>query len=95
MLKISRAEAKEMFSFASFNIFSTINFLLANQIDILMIAAMKPMKDTGIYAIISLISEVIDAPRQAILNISAPILASAYEKEDKSTISDIYSKSAG
>lgn len=94
---LTRPLRKELFQFGSVNILSNWAYMLSNKIDIFMLGLLLgpgAFKGVGIYAIFYLISEVIDTPRKALMNISFPIIAEAWQKNDLAHLKELYEKSS-
>ncbi|MBK6903444.1 MAG: polysaccharide biosynthesis C-terminal domain-containing protein [Saprospirales bacterium] len=94
---ITRPLRKELFQFGSVNILSNWAYMLSNRIDLFMLGLMlgpEAFKGVGIYAILYLMSEVIDTPRKAVMNISSPIIAKAWKENDLGHLKELYEKSS-
>ena len=95
---ISQTIRKELSSFALYNILGSWGYILANRIDIFMLGLLLPgagsLKSIGIYSINFFVSEVIDAPRKALFNITSPIVAQAFKEDDLTKVQDLYQRSA-
>ncbi|MBK7336718.1 MAG: hypothetical protein IPJ00_11320 [Saprospirales bacterium] len=94
---ITRPLRKELFQFGSVNILSNWAYMLSNRIDLFMLGLMlgpEAFKGVGIYAILYLMSEVIDTPRKAVMNISSPIIAKAWKENDLGELKELYEKSS-
>jgi len=94
---ITRSLRKDLFSFGFVNIFSNWAYMLSSRIDIFMLGLLLgpgAFKGVGIYSILYLMSEVIDTPRKALMNISSPIIAKAWKEEDLPHLKELYEKSS-
>ncbi|MCB9285474.1 MAG: polysaccharide biosynthesis C-terminal domain-containing protein [Lewinellaceae bacterium] len=88
---------KELFQFGSVNILSNWGYVLSNRIDIFMLGLLLgpgAFQGVGIYSILFIISEVIDTPRKALVNISSPIIAQAWKDHDLPHLKELYEKSS-
>ena len=88
---------KELFQFGSVNILSNWGYVLSNRIDIFMLGLLLgpgAFQGVGIYSILFIISEVIDTPRKALVNISSPIIAQAWKDNDLPHLKELYEKSS-
>lgn len=87
---------KEMGEFSFYGVLGSLGSVMANRIDILMIAllASNDLKDVGVYSIAFFIANVITVPARAINNISSPVIASAWNNSDLKNLKDVYSKSS-
>jgi len=89
--RITRQELTEYSLFASL---SRIGTVIAFRIDAFMITLMLGAASNGLYYIMLFIANTIQIPFQSLSQISAPIIARAWEKGEVSKIEDIYKKSA-
>lgn len=87
---------KEMAIFGSFSILGAFSSLIATKIDTIMVASLAKdtLESAGIYSIAFYIANVIKIPVTAIWSISAPIISSAWKKNDTAYIQEIYTKSS-
>ena len=87
--------AKKHLEFQTYNVFVIISggsLLIIENMDILMLGAFSGIEKTGIYSISFFIASVIDMPRRAIQQISAPILSESFKNNDLSKVDSIYKK---
>ena len=89
---ISKDLLKRIFTFSRYSILGSIGSVMANRIDILMVASLINFKNTGIYTIALTIASVINTPNNAIGNIASPLIAQAWKENDVAQIQDIYQK---
>jgi O-antigen/teichoic acid export membrane protein len=68
--------------------------ILISRIDILIIPALLSTKAVGIYSIALFIGAIIDMPCRAVNQISTPIIAQAWARQDRGKIQEIYQKSS-
>lgn len=80
--------------FGLLNVLTALGSELVRNIDILMLAAMSGLADTGIYNIAFFIGAVIDMPMRSVGMISSPLIARAWKNQDLTEISKLYRKSA-
>lgn len=95
---VARELRKELSSFAFYNILGSWGYMLANRIDIFMLGLLmegsSSLRNIGIYSINFYVSEVIDAPRKALFNITSPIMAQAFNDQDLGKVKDLYQRSS-
>ena len=91
---VSKKLLSEIFTFSRYSILGSIGSVMANRIDILMVASLINFKNTGIYTIALTIASVINTPNNAIGNIASPLIAQAWKDNDLDQIQDIYQKSS-
>jgi O-antigen/teichoic acid export membrane protein len=88
---------KELAQFGFVNILTSWAFMISSRIDIFMLGLLLgpgAFRGVGIYSILYIISEVIDAPRKAVNNISSPIVAQAWKENNLRHLKDLYEKSS-
>lgn len=91
---ISRKRLAEIVTFSSYSILGSIGAVIANRIDVLMVASLINLKSTGIYAIALTIANVINIPNTAIANIASPLISQAWKDNDLKQIESIYQKAS-
>lgn len=92
--QLSKKLQNEIKTFAGYNILTSLSYVISTRIDLIMLSALTTFTTSGIYSINMMIGEVIDAPRQAIVNITNPIIAEAQKQGDKEKIKTIYQKTS-
>ncbi|MDJ1504700.1 oligosaccharide flippase family protein [Xanthocytophaga agilis] len=86
---------KQMIIYSFFVLLGGAGTLLASKIDTLMVAAYKGgLNLTGVYALAFNIAMVIEIPRRAITQISTPLVADAWRRNDLLQIASLYKKSS-
>lgn len=90
----SKPQRKEMRSYMGFNVLNQIGHVLAYQIDKIMLGVLMTSAAAGTYAIFLFLSTIIDIPTKAIYQISGPIVAQSFEKNDLGKIESLYKKSS-
>ncbi len=82
----------EIKNYAFYAVLGSLGNVMVMNVDIQMVAAMMGNEATGIYATAFYIGVVIDMPRRAISQISAPIISQSFKENDMVKIGDIYKK---
>lgn len=85
---------KPMASYAGYSLLGSLGAVLATQLDTFMVGTLKTDFDTGVYVNSLLITAAIAIPQRAIFSISAPLIASAWQKKDIGNIKEIYQKAS-
>ncbi len=85
---------KEFRIFTFFTFMGLLSTLLYSKIDTFMITAMLGVTEFGIFKIPFFIATIIELPRRIIMQISAPIISTAWKQNDRITLNGIYKKSA-
>lgn len=86
---------RRLATFAGYGTLGGTGHIIANRIDIVMVGALTgDMKIAGVYTIVTYLSEFIDAPRKALFGITAPLVAAAWQRNDRAEVADLYWKSS-
>ena len=91
---LDKALVKNIFSFVAFIIPGTAGSLIASKIDTLIIGAELGLAEIAIYNLAFFVGSIVDMPKRALSQISIPIIASAWNRNDMKEIESIYKKSA-
>lgn len=86
--------AKKIFEYSSFAFMGGVASIAVANIDIIMLSALAGLEDTGVYAIAFYVGSAITIARKSIYNISSPIIAEAFKKNNLSLIGSIYKRSS-
>lgn len=87
-------DSRSLTYFGLLNVLTALGSELVRNIDILMLAAMSGLADTGIYNIAFFIGAVIDMPMRSVGQISSPLIARAWKDNNTMEISKLYNQSA-
>lgn len=85
---------KEMGNYGLYGILGSLGSRLAERIDILMLASLSTLDNTGVYVIPLFISNVIDIPRKSISKITSPVVAEKWKDKKTEEIADLYKKTS-
>jgi len=91
---IDKPLAKEMKSYSLFGLLNALGNQLAFRIDVLMVGGLVSISAGGVYAIVTVIIDVMTKPAKAIKAISNPIISEKWETNDLKAINGIYQKSS-
>lgn len=94
LTKLKNGKGKEILYFGLFAILSNTGDILMRNIDTLMLTSIKGLASAGIYSIAFFIGQIIELPRRAITQITAPFISEASEKNNLSQIASLYQKSS-
>ncbi|MBK9735762.1 MAG: lipopolysaccharide biosynthesis protein [Saprospiraceae bacterium] len=92
--KVDKAGYKGIFSFMAFSSLNSLGASLTFKLDVLMIGSMISTTAAGLYALILVISNIMDIPSKAINQIAGPVIAKNWVENDHNNIKDIYQKSS-
>ncbi len=92
--KLRKGKSKEIISYGLFAVMSNAGGIIIKNIDSLMIASLRSLNDAGVYSIAFFIGLIVEMPRRAVSQITAPFISEAYEKNDMQKISLLYHKSS-
>lgn len=92
--KLQMGKGREIFYFGLFAVMTSAGGVVIRNIDSLMLMSLEGLVATGVYGIAFFIGQIIEMPRRAISQITAPFVAEAAAKDDKKMISTLYHKSS-
>lgn len=92
--KLNNGKGKEILLFGLFAIMTSAGDVIIRNIDSLMITSLVNLSATGIYSIAFFIGQIIEMPRRAVGQITAPFIAEASEKNDYQKIASLYHKTS-
>lgn len=90
---LDRPLLKDMGVYVFYGILGSIGTMLASQIDVVMVGTMVNLGGVASYTIGWFIADVVDVPRRAIEQISSPLIAEAWQNENREKVEDLYRKS--
>lgn len=85
---------KELVRYGSFTMLSSVGALFLMNIDVIMISSMIGLDQTAFYAVAFYIVALMNIPRNALNNISVPVISDAWKRNDRETIQRIYVKTS-
>lgn len=85
---------KKILSYGLFTFLGSSGFILVMKIDSVMVTSMLGLTEAGIYTTVFYIASVVEMPKRAIVQISAPVIAKAFEESNIMEISNIYRQSS-
>ncbi|MBE6332995.1 MAG: hypothetical protein E7070_11995 [Bacteroidales bacterium] len=80
----------KVLKYSGFLTISAVSGTILGQLDLIMLTSMKGLYDTGVYAIVLYMAEVVNMPSRSITPISAPIAAQAIKDNDTLKIKQLY-----
>jgi len=91
---LSPVRIKRIVHYAFYALLGGVGTIIVGNIDIIMLASLAGLNDTGIYAIAFYVGAVIAVPQRSIGKIGAPMLAHAIKEKAMGTVEEIYRKSS-
>lgn len=91
---LQNGKGKEILNFGLFAIMTSGGDIIIRNIDSLMVTSLVSIKATGIYATAFFIGQIIELPRRAIGQITAPFIAEASAKNDQKQITKLFHKTS-
>jgi O-antigen/teichoic acid export membrane protein len=85
---------KEMLVFSFYVFLGSASFIIAARIDVIMISAIEGLAATGIFTIAFFIGTIIEIPKRSLSQITVPLIAQAWKKNDLGIIRMLYQKSS-
>lgn len=80
----------EMGNYAFFVLLGSVGAMIVGKIDSLMVIKMVGLSDAGVYSIALFIGTVIEIPRRAISQISAPVVAHQIARQEMDALANLY-----
>jgi len=90
---VTRRLRGRMISFALFVFAGQFFNLLARTNDTFLIFGLRGLSDTGIFAIATYVSAILEIPQRSLTSITIPVLAESWKNKDLANIKHIYHKS--
>ena len=90
---VTRRLRGRMISFALFVFAGQFFNLLARTTDTFLIFGLRGLSDTGIFAIATYVSAILEIPQRSLTSITIPVLAESWKNKDLANIKHIYHKS--
>ena len=85
---------KEFSLYALYTFLGSSGVMIVQKVDSLMVSSLLGTYENGIYTTAFFIAVVIEMPNRAILQISVPLLARAFEKKDLQEVNNLYTEAA-
>ena len=85
---------KDMINYGLVTLFTVSATIFVNRIDILMLGHYLTLENIAFYTIALFMATLIEIPARSIIQIGKPLLAMAWERDDRGEIQDLYYKSA-
>ena len=85
---------REIFHYRSFTMLTNVSAYMLMSVDVVMISYMIGLDNTAFYTVAFYIVALINVPRNAITNISLPVISDAWKQDDLSMVQNIYSKTS-
>jgi O-antigen/teichoic acid export membrane protein len=90
---VTRRLGKKMLNFSLFVFAGQFFNMLAKTNDTFLIFGLRGLSDTGIFAIATYVSAILEIPQRSLNSISIPVLAVSWKNKDFANIKQIYHKS--
>ncbi len=91
---IGTSLARDYLSYTGLVLAGSLGSMLLSRVDFIMITSMEGIAATGIYSTAFYMAMVIETPKRAIQQISAPILSDGIHRGDHALVLDLYRKSS-
>lgn len=85
---------KEMVHYRTFTMLTNVSAFMLLSVDVVMISYMIGLDNTAFYTVAFYIVALINIPRNAISNISLPVVADAWKRNDRAMVESVYSKTS-
>jgi O-antigen/teichoic acid export membrane protein len=91
-IKIPSKFKKIIFQFSTFNYINTLGIVLVSSLDVMMIAQMKGLVQTGIYTTVVFLTSALLVPYKSIIRISSPLVADYWKRREMLKMKELYQK---
>lgn len=85
---------KRLVHYGTFTLLTNVSSLMLMSVDVIMISAMIGLGETAFYSVAFYIIALLNIPRNAIANISVPVISQAWKDNDLVLIQKIYAKTS-
>ncbi|MNK04987.1 Polysaccharide biosynthesis protein [compost metagenome] len=91
-IKISKRLRKIVFYFSSFSYINTLGSVWVSSLDVLMIAQLVGLKETGVFTTVVFLASVLQVPYKSILRVSNPLVADYWKHREMDKMKELYQK---
>lgn len=91
---VTKRLKKRMVNYGGFVFGGGVLYVIAENVDTMMIAGISGLESTAVFAVASYVTQVIQVPQKSIKNITYPILAKAWKDRNMKAIEELYRKTA-
>lgn len=91
---VTRRLKKRMANYGGFVFGGGVLYVIAENVDTMMIAGISGLESTAVFAVASYVTQVVQVPQKSIKNITYPILAKAWKDRNMKAIEELYRKTA-
>lgn len=91
---VTKRLRKRMANYGGFVFGGGVLYVIAENLDTMMIAGISGLESTAVFAVASYVTQVIQVPQKSIKNITYPILAKAWKDRNMKSIEELYRKTA-
>lgn len=91
-IKIRSKFKKIIVQFSTFNYINTLGIVFVSTLDVIMIAQIKGLAQTGIYSTIVFLTSAILVPYKSILRITSPLVATYWKRREMGEMKELYKK---
>lgn len=92
IIKIPKRFKRILIQFSAFNYINTLGIVLVNSMDVMMIAQLVGLKETGIYTTIIFFTSAISVPYKSIIRVASPLIADYWKRREMKKIEELYQK---
>lgn len=91
-IAISKKFKKIILQFSAFNYLNTLGTVLVNSLDVIMLAHILGLKETGVFTTVVFLASALQVPYKSLIRISAPIISDYWKKREFSKMKELYQK---
>lgn len=93
-VKVSKSNWRNIIRFSSYSFLGGSTYMLAENIDKIMIGSYVGLSMVGIYSVFFYVAGVLRFPARALYRISFPVIADSWKRNDSNSIKDVYYRSS-
>ncbi len=91
-IQISKRFKRIIFQFSSFYYLNSLGVVLVTSLDVMMLAEMVGLAETGIYSLVVFLSGALQVPYRSVLRVSSPLVAEYWKHRELDKMKDLYRK---
>ncbi|WP_343605621.1 polysaccharide biosynthesis C-terminal domain-containing protein [Fluviicola sp.] len=91
-IRIAKRLRRIIFYFSTFSYFNTLGATLVNSLDVLMVAQLIGLSETGVFTTVVFLTSVLQVPFKSIARVSTPLISDYWKHRDMAKMRDLYQK---
>lgn len=91
-IRIAKRLRRIIFYFSTFSYFNTLGATLVNSLDVLMVAQLIGLSETGVFTTVVFLTSALQVPFKSIARVSTPLISDYWKHRDMARMKDLYQK---